>query len=236
MSTTPSPHYNLRQKFLIGLLRLLIKLLLRPEVTGLEHIPVSGPLIIIINHIALLDPLMVCGVSPRLVIPMAKKEAFDSPLWGPLLKLYDIISVDRGEADLRAIKSALHILQHKGAILMAPEGTRSPTYQLQPAKEGAAMLAYRSKAIIVPVGVIGAQHVKAYWFKLRRAPIHLAVGKPFRLHSASTQGRASRAELAQMTEELMLRLAQQLPPEFRGVYDQPEAAHEVYIVPVEGKE
>jgi 1-acyl-sn-glycerol-3-phosphate acyltransferase len=228
-----SPDYNFRQKFLIGLLRLLMKLLLRLEVTGLENIPAAGPVVLIINHIAFLDPLMVCGISSRLVIPLAKKEAFDSSLWGPLLKLYGVISVERGEADLRAIRSTLYILQNKGAILMAPEGTRSRTHQLQPAKEGAAMIAYRSGAIIVPIGVTGTHHVKAYWSKLRRAPIHLAIGKPFMIQSASIQGRASRTELAEMTQELMLRLARQLPPEFRGVYDQPGTAAEVYIVPVE---
>ncbi|MFN8460017.1 MAG: lysophospholipid acyltransferase family protein [Anaerolineae bacterium] len=223
MSTPSSAACNFKQKLLLWLLRLVMKLLLRLEVTGLEHISPSGPLVIIINHIALLDPIIVCGISPRLVIPLAKKEAFDSPLWGPLLKLYGAISVNRGEADLRAIKSTLQVLQQQGAILMAPEGTRSRTYQLQPAKEGAAMLIWRSGAMVVPVGVTGTPHITGYWRKLRRAPVQLTVGSAFALPASSTKGRPSRAELAAMTQELMLRLAQQLPPEFRGVYSQPEA-------------
>lgn len=224
MSTSPSPTYNFRQKFLIGLLRLLLKLLLRLEVTGLENIPLTGPVIIIINHIAFLDPVMVCGVSPRLVIPLAKKEAFDSPWWGPLLRLYSVISVDRGEADLRAIKSTLQILKNNGAILMAPEGTRSHTHQLQPAKEGAALIACRSGAMVVPIGITGTPQITTCWRNLRRAPVWLSIGPPFRLASAITGGRTSRPELTVMTQELMLHLAQQLPPEFRGVYSHSESA------------
>lgn len=224
MSRPLLPNYNFAQKFLIGLLRLLLKLLLRLEITGLDNIPLSGPVIIIINHIAFLDPLVVCGISPRLVIPLAKKEAFDSPWWGPLLRLYGVISVDRGEADLRAIKSTLQILKHQGAILMAPEGTRSPTHQLQPAKEGAALIACRSGAVVVPVGVTGTPQITSYWRKLRPAPVRLVIGTPFRPASTFGGNHASRPELAAITQELMLCLAQQLPPEFRGVYSQPEPA------------
>ncbi|MBI1880175.1 MAG: 1-acyl-sn-glycerol-3-phosphate acyltransferase, partial [Chloroflexi bacterium] len=126
------------QNIMVRLLQLLMKLLLRLEVTGLENIPATGPAIIIINHIAFLDPLMVCGVSPRLVVPLAKKEAFASFFWRPFLTLYGAIPVQRGQADTRAIKLALQVLKHNGVILMAPEGTRSPTCELQPGKEGAA--------------------------------------------------------------------------------------------------
>ncbi len=221
MSPSPSAVYNFRQKFLIGLLRWLLKLLLRLEVTGLENIPLTGPTIIIINHIAFLDPVMVCGVSPRLVIPLAKKEVFASLLWGPLLKLYGVISVNRGEADLRAIKSTLQVLKNNGAILMAPEGTRSRTHQLQPAKEGAAMIAWRSGAVVVPVGITGTPYIITYWRQLRRAPVQLTVGPPFRLSTTVSEGRTVRPDLAVLTQKLMLHLAQQLPPKLRGVYCQP---------------
>jgi 1-acyl-sn-glycerol-3-phosphate acyltransferase len=224
---------TISQTILLFFLRWLIKLLLCLEITGLENIPTAGPVIIIINHIAFLDPLMVCAISPRLVIPLTKKEAFDSLLWGPLLKLYGAIPVQRGGADTRAIKSTLQVLKQNGVILMAPEGTRSLTYQLQPAKEGVAMIALRSEAAIVPIGIIGTHQIKAHWLKLKCAPVQLTVGQPFRLRLTSTNGRAHRAEMVAMTQELMVRLAQQLPPEFRGVYNPLEEVREIYLIPAQ---
>ena len=221
---------SLGQKIVVRLLQLLMKMLLRLEVFGLENIPVMGPVIIVINHIAFLDPLMVCGVAPRLVIPLAKKEAFDSFVWRPFLTLYGAIPVQRGEADTRAVRAALKVLKHNGVILMAPEGTRSPTYELQPGKEGAALIALRSEATIVPIGITGTHQIKAYWTKLQRAPVRLAVGPPFRLHSTSASGRVARTETAAMTQALMYRLARQLPPGFRGVYSHLKETTEVFLI------
>ena len=221
---------SLAQRIVVRLLRLLMKLLLRLEVSGLENIPVEGPVIIVINHIAFLDPLMICGVSPRLVIPLAKREAFDSFLWRPFLTIYGAIPVQRGEADTRAVRTALKLLKHNGVILMAPEGTRSPTYELQPGKEGAALIALRSEATIVPIGITGTHQIKANLTKLKRAPVRLVVGLPFRLHSTTASGRVARSETAAMTQAIMYRLAQQLPPGFRGVYSDLKETTEVYLV------
>jgi 1-acyl-sn-glycerol-3-phosphate acyltransferase len=227
-------HYSskpsLAQKIVVRLLQLLMKLLLRLEASGLENIPATGPVIIVINHIAFLDPLMVCGVSPRLVIPLAKREAFDSLLWRPFLTVYGAIPVQRGEADTRAVRAALKVLKHNGAILMAPEGTRSPTYELQPGKEGAALIALRSEATIVPIGITGTHQIKANLTKLQRAPVRLVVGPPFRLRSTSASGRVARTETAAMTQAIMHRLARQLPPEFRGVYSRLKETTEIFLV------
>lgn len=233
MSYRPSPTPSPIQTIFLRFLRLLMRLLLRLEVSGLENIPPAGPVVIIINHIAFFDPLMVCALSPRLVIPMAKKEAFDSLLWRPFLKLYRAIPVQRGEGDTRAVKAALQTLKQQGVILMAPEGTRSPTYQLQPGKEGAAMIALRGEAVLVPVGITGTHRIKTHLVRFKRAPVRLAFGPPFRLHSASGQGRSRRAETAAMTQELMYRVAGQLPPEFRGVYADLHQATSVYLTPIE---
>jgi 1-acyl-sn-glycerol-3-phosphate acyltransferase len=233
MTVKPAPLLTLNQKILLGLLRLLLHVLLRVETTGLENIPGSGPVIIIINHIAFLDPVVVCGIAPRLIIPMAKKEAFDSVWLGPLLRAYGAIPVQRGEADLRAIKSTLHMLAQGSAILMAPEGTRSPNYQLQPAKEGAALIALKSGAIVVPVGVTGTQCSQAHWLKFKRPPVQISIGKPVRLRATATSGRVSRAQLSLIAQELMHRLARQLPPEFQGIYGHEDMVTESYLLPVE---
>jgi 1-acyl-sn-glycerol-3-phosphate acyltransferase len=223
------------RNIMLWLLRLLMRLLLRFEITHVENVPPTGPLVIIINHIAFLDPVMVLGSFPRLVIPMAKQETFKLFILGWLSKTYGTIFVRRGELDLNAIKTALQVLKNDGVVLVAPEGTRSPSHQMQEAKEGAAMLALRSGATIVPIGVTGTHRVKDSWLKLQRAPVRLTVGTPFCLRSPDNHRRANRAELAVMTQEMMYRLAALLPEEFRGVYHNLEAATEKYLIAHQAK-
>ena len=189
----------------------------RFSISGLEHVPQTGPLVLVINHIAFLDPIMVFGSFPRRAIPLAKIEAFDSGIWSFLMKVYGTIPVRRGEVDMSAIKAALRILKNGGVILVAPEGTRSENQQLQPGKDGATILALRSGAPIVPIGVTGTHEIMAHFKRLKRPPIHLSVGHPCYLQPQSS-GRPSREEISAMTNEIMYRLAAQLPPEYRGVY------------------
>lgn len=227
------PGHPLARKFLLGLLRLLMRWLLRFEITGVERVPLTGPVVVVINHIAFLDPVLVLGCVPRRVVPMAKIEVAKSPVWGQVINLYGSIPVRRGQLDLRAFKDALRILKQGGLVLLAPEGTRSRTHQLQPARDGAVMLALRSQATIVPVGVTGTHRIKEHWLKFKRPPVRMRVGAPFRLQpSNSCAGRRpSRREISVMTREIMYRLAALLPPEYRGVYSNLDEATGTYLAP-----
>lgn len=206
------------RRFLYRLGRLLRWGLLRATISGRENIPASGPTVIIINHIAFFDPVVVWMFIPRIVIPMAKIEAFSFPFVGWVMRMGGAIPVQRGEADTRAIKVALQVLKQDECVLLAPEGTRSPNGQLQPAKDGAMMLALRSGAAVLPVAITGTQHLIAHWRKLRRAPVTISIGEPFKLELESGRRRPSREEMASLTEKAMVRLAGLLPPEYRGVY------------------
>ena len=209
-----------------------MKLLLRFEISNPSQMPASGPVIVIINHIAWLDPVITVGGLSRIVVPLAKQEIFDFFLVGAVIKLYGAIPVNRGEADLNAVKSALQVLKQGGAVLLAPEGTRSRNGQLQAGKDGAVMLALRSNTPILPVGVTGTQQVESYWKRLKRAPVQLTVGQPFRLRLSSSCKRLPRSEIEAMTREVMYRLAAQLPAESRGVYANQTQTVETYVLPL----
>jgi len=211
--------------------RVLMKLILHFEISGVEYIPAAGPAVIIINHIAFLDPIVVFGGVSRRVVPMAKAEAYDFPIWGLFMKVYGTIPVHRGEADMNAIKQALRMLKAGHIVLVAPEGTRSLTYQMQPAKDGATLLALKSGAPIIPIGVTGTHQVKRHWQKFKRAPVHLAVGEPFYIQPPAANGRLARQEISAVTQEIMCRLAALLPPEYRGVYSNLEKAPKRYLIP-----
>lgn len=211
-------HFARRRRILRWVLRtigfpLLAKL---DEVSGLENVPPSGPALLLINHIAFIDPIVVMHVVPRHVVPMAKIEVYDYPVIGIFPRLWGVIPVRRGEVDRRALRRAREVLRAGEMVLIAPEGTRSPA--LQRAKEGIAYLATQTGAPIVPVALEGTPGFPALrgtrrW-KKSGAQIHF--GKPFYFHTLTN--RPKRAQLRQMTDEAMCVLARMLPPQRRGVY------------------
>ncbi len=204
------------RKLLNIILRVAYFLVLRLEIQGAENVPVEGSLVVMINHVDAMDPFIVAGAFPRLVTPLSKIEVFAIPLIGFLTRLYGAIPIRRGQIDTQAMRRALQVLVRGEVLLVAPEGTRSPTYSLQWGKEGMALMAVRTGAPIIPVAITGAQYAGRYWKQLQRVPVRIVIGEPFRLDPADQPLR--RPLLRAMTDESMYRLAAILPPEYRGVY------------------
>lgn len=186
------------------------------RVEGIENVPRAGPAILMINHIAFIDPIVVLHVLPRNIVPMAKIEVYEYPVIGIFPRLWGVVPVRREEVDRRAIQMALEVLRAGEIILVAPEGTRSP--QLQDGKEGAAYLSSRSGAPIIPVAVDGTPGFPALRFQpaWKTPGAHIRFGKPFVYRSDLK--RAGGEQLRQMTAEAMYILASLLPPQRRGVY------------------
>jgi 1-acyl-sn-glycerol-3-phosphate acyltransferase len=181
-----------------------------------------------INHIDALDPFIVVGIFPRPVTPMSKVEVFNIPLIGFLTEAYGTIPIQRGQGDSRALRRSLQVLKEGGALLISPEGTRSPTYSLQRGKEGMALLAARTGAPIIPVAITGTEQRGRYWRSLRRVPVRIAIGKTFHLEPGEERPR--RPILRAMTDEAMYRLAATLPPEYRGIYSNLDKVTQVHVV------
>jgi 1-acyl-sn-glycerol-3-phosphate acyltransferase len=212
-----------RRWFLRWLLREIgFRFLVKVEgVEGLENLPESGPAIVMINHIAFVDPIVVLGCLPRNVVPLAKAEVYRYPLWGIFPRLWEVIPVRRGEVDRRALRQALEVLGAGEVLLVAPEGTRRPF--LHRAKEGVAYLGYRSGAPVVPVAVEGTPgfpSISPARWRQRGAVVRL--GRPFWYRPLA--GKPSREHLRKMTDEAMYILAAMLPEARRGVYGDLEAA------------
>jgi len=185
------------------------------RVEGLDNFPESGPAILMINHIALIDPIVVLGCLPRNIVPMAKVEVYSYPIVGILPRIWQPIPVHRGEIDRRALRMALEVLSSGEVILVAPEGTRGTC--LQRGKEGVAYLGTRSGAPIIPIAIVGTEGFPSVSPKRWRQPGAVArLGRPFRFRSYSR--RPGRDELRRMTDEAMYELAAMLPEERRGEY------------------
>jgi len=152
----------------------------------------------------------------RIVIFMAKKELFFSRLSGYFLRGLGSFPVHRGQLDRKALRQAIQVLADGSALVIFPEGMRSKKAQLQPAFPGSALIALRSSAPILPVGITGTEKIKGVAWLLRRPQIAVNIGRPFYLSPVSS--RLTKVELAEFTNSIMQHIAELLPIEYRGTY------------------
>lgn len=173
------------------------------RVVGTERIPLTGPVLITPVHLSFIDPPFVGSHVPRRIRLMAKKELFKFPL-GPLIKSLGAYPVDRGGSDTSSIRLTLELLGKGEAVLMFPEGTRGDGQTLGTILAGVAMLAKRSDAAVVPVGLCGPEKMWPKGQKLPR-PAHLSMvyGEPFRMSELSAEGNAREAFVRELERRLI---------------------------------
>lgn len=196
-----------------ALLRALVLLLTRTRVSGREHLPRSGAGIVVSNHIAAVDPAILIAALPRPIAPMSKVENARGVL-KLFMPLVGAFTVRRGAPDRRALRTAEHLLEQGRLLCVFPEGTRSADGTLGPAQGGAALLAIRSAAPIIPVAITGTPRIFSRRFPWLGFPrVAVTIGPPF---AASLTG--APAQRQQVTAEIMARIATLLPPDLRGGY------------------
>jgi 1-acyl-sn-glycerol-3-phosphate acyltransferase len=174
------------------------------KAVGVENIPETGGIIIAPVHLSYLDPPAAAVGMKRHLIFMAKEELFRGPL-GKIIEWVGSFPVRRGESDTEAIRKAISILEEGKALLIFPEGTRGDGETLLPINRGVTMLAKRTNAWVVPVGIIGTHIVMPKGKKGRRHLTTTAYGKPFRYSDIATEG-SERENRDRFTKELELRL------------------------------
>ncbi len=191
---------------------------------AIDEIPRTGPLIIAANHASNLDaPVLGAWLIPRLgrrIHWLGKRELFAWPIVGWVAANGGVHPVDRDSADVEAFRLASRILDAGHILFVFPEGTRSPDGALQEARDGVALLALRTGAPIVPIGIGGTSRV---WPKGQRLPhpgghVVVRVGSPFRPADELPAGTDRRTAKRLVTRMIMDRIAGLLPPGQRGIY------------------
>ena len=204
--------------FMGGVTKLLTFLLLRAEVSGLENFPRRGPAIIVFNHLGDTDAVLMMATLPfeSPVEGIGKIELNEHWLVGPVFRAYGIIWVHRGQPDRKALRAALDGLAEGRMITLAPEGRQSVIGGLEEGNAGAAFLALKSGAPIVPVAMTGTENSNIYGHlkRWRRAPVTMKVGKPFILPAYPDRQKT----LQEGTRLIMEALASLLPESYRGRY------------------
>ena len=196
-----------------ALTRLLIWLLSRFEIYGIEHVPRTGPVIFAANHLSNADPIIIAAVLPRASVFMAKEELLRIPGMAWMTKAYGSFTVRRGAADREAIRRALDVLGEGRALGLFPEGTRSKSGSLGEPFAGVGMLALRTGATIVPIGITGTDDVSPLKVLWRRPRVVLRIGPPIPTVQV-TGGLKNVAH--ERTERVMSAIAALLPEERRG--------------------
>ncbi|MGI8550930.1 MAG: lysophospholipid acyltransferase family protein [Dehalococcoidia bacterium] len=197
-----TPLYNV---MLHSLVPVFLSLSTDLHVNGHQHVPRSGPLIIISNHVDNLDTYVIGAQVPRLIHFFARSDGVHSRWLGLYWRLMAAVPADR-----EGFNIALSLLRREHAIGVFSEGTISPS--LVRAKAGVALLALRSGAPVLPCAVWGTERLlRGPGDALRRQPVHLRFGRPRTLKRGS--GRAQ-----DLADSLMGDVAAMLPPRYRGYY------------------
>jgi 1-acyl-sn-glycerol-3-phosphate acyltransferase len=174
------------------------------RVTGEEHVPAAGPVIVAANHRSMWDIPMLVIACPRRIVFMAKRELYKNALLNRLWLELGGFPVRRDMADLRAIDNALEVLDLGLALGIYPEGTRSFTGEMLPFLHGATWLALRTGAPIVPCAITGTARRTGGdqpGSKVRRR-VAVTFGPAIRLGSEPDPvARRARAEMA--TQDLL---------------------------------
>ncbi len=219
---------SLSQTAVLKFLDVLTTMICRIDDPQLENVAARGPLILTTNHVNVLEiPVLYSRLQPRPISGFFAAKRLDSAWMRWLLNALHGIPVQRGKLDRSALKGAISRIRAGDIFAIAPEGTRNADGRLGPGKPGVVLLAMQSDAPIQPVVHWGDKHWQSNVRRLRRTPFHIAVGRPFRLDTGGV--RVDRRMRQEILDEIMVKMAALLPPEYRGVYANRDAAELKYL-------
>lgn len=180
-------------------------------------IPEEGPVIITLNHLSRLDfPALIQLDRYNDIYCVAADTYRKYPVFGKFINDSDMIWIDRTKADFAAMKRAMNVLKDGKILALAPEGTRSKTKSLLQGKEGVTLMASKSRAPLISLSVIGTEIWMNEIMHFRKPKIILRLGPTYQLPPIDPDNREE--SLRSATDEVMCRIAANLPEEYRGFY------------------
>jgi len=208
----------------------LLRLTCRLDVAQMRRIPTEGPIILISNHTSNIEAAAIkVFLRPRKATGLGKIELWENRITRLIMNAWGVIPLHRGQVDSAALKASLAALADGYLLGMAPEGTRSKTGKLRKAGRGAAMLALRTGVPVYPIAQLGFRDLPHNLLRMKRTRASLHVGRPFLVRDPTGAGhppehQGAHIVLRRITDEMMYRIAEMLPPENRGVYSDLESA------------
>jgi 1-acyl-sn-glycerol-3-phosphate acyltransferase len=130
---------------------------------GTRHVPETGPVLVIANHQSFVDPWIVGLAVKRHLTYLARKTLFRNPWFAAVIRSLNAVSIDQEGVGKEGIKTVIEQLQQGRAVLVFPEGSRTPDGLMHPLRPGIHLLIKRTRALVVPVGIAGAYHAWPIW-------------------------------------------------------------------------
>ena len=209
-------------------LKRIVRVLCRVDDSQWHKFPNKGPFIMAANHINFIEmPLMYTHLIPRPITAFVKGEGWDNPFSRWIFDLWGAIPLQRGEADLTAVRAGLSALDEGKILVITPEGTRTGDGRLQQGHPGIVTMALKGNVPILPVAYYGHENFWSNIYRLRRTDYYINVGRPFYLDRGGV--RVTKEVRRQMADEIMVQIARLLPEKNRGYYADLSTATEKYI-------
>jgi 1-acyl-sn-glycerol-3-phosphate acyltransferase len=202
-----------------------LRLLARPEVTGAENIPVSGPAIVASNHLSVIDSIFLPLMLTRPLVFAAKSEYFTGTRLrdravAAYLRATNQLPVDRAGARAAQdmLEAALGLLRSGELFGIYPEGTRSPDGRLYRGRTGIGWLALHSGAPVIPVAMIGTERILPPGHRLPRpGKIGIRIGEPLTFEALQGQGAGARQRRV-VTDEVVQAIQKLSGQEYLPMY------------------
>ena len=217
--------------FVNSVIKLIAHTILKIDGKAIKKIPMEGPLLAVANHVNFLDaPVVIALLHPRPTTGLVKKESWDNALHAFLFNVWGGIPIDRDIADFNAFKAAKEALREGKILAVAPEGTRSRNGRMIRGKPGIAILARQCDVPILPLAYYGHEDFYDNIKKLKRTPMHIRVGEPFKIN---WEGKERDKETLQVvTDAIMLEVADLMPEGYHGDYAEIKVDRAEYIQPL----
>jgi 1-acyl-sn-glycerol-3-phosphate acyltransferase len=154
--------------------RPLLKILFNLEVKGKENIPATGGVLLAANHASYLDPVVAGVASPRQLHFLAKEHLFEVRFLSWFARKTNVLPISRERIQVSITKKSLGILRKGGALLLFPEGTRSPSGTISEGKRGVGLIAYKANVPVVPVLIKGSDKALgrgAKWISVHKVSV-----------------------------------------------------------------
>ena len=207
------------QKIVVTIIKPLYHIFLSWEARGRKNVPPSGPLIVVANHVHVIDgELLLFGVS-RWIIYIAKEPLFHYPILRPLLRWAGALAIPRQStlSDIKGLLQQVEQTLNKGSVIgIFPEGKRSHQGKLQAGKPGLAVIASRMHIPILPVGISGTDKIHGISWLWKRPHIVINIGKPF--YIPQPEDKLTKPQRKALADLMMHEIAALLPPKYQGIY------------------
>lgn len=199
-------------QFCRSLYRLYYRVYHRGAIRHRERLPAEGGVILAGNHVSFLDPPLYGAACRREAFFMARDTLFRNPVANWVLRSWNCVPIKREGGDIAAMRTALRMLEEGKAVLMFPEGTRTKDGKLQEPRPGIGMIVARSRAVIQPMRIFGADQALPRGKSLPRpAKLTIVFGEPFRYEFPANfdelRGDALKAVYLDIGREIMRRIA-----------------------------